>query len=170
MDRRYYLIILILIACCINLYIVADNSNVVGTASVTFDKYIISLPLNYEVTGQYGSYVQIHNNDIGFLAIQCKNDSFVYNYSSVVNELNKKYNCTILNNGTINTNDIPVNTIYYKTVDEKNFVNNRSIFYFEKYGKTFQIEMNGFNYDNDVNKTIDTLTYVVESLRVNYKI
>lgn len=169
MHKNYYLIIIILFVCIINLYVIADYSDVVGSASVSFENYTFSLPPNYEVTSTYDFFVQVHNSKLGYAAVEHKSDNFDYNYSAILSNLQSYSNTTILSKGIITVGNISVDSIYYRTVDDNNFVNNRSIFYFEKYGELFQIEMNGFKYD-DVNETINTLEYIVETIKPNYKI
>ena len=164
MDRRYLLCILIIIMCCINLYIITENSNTVGSASATFNKYRFTLPPDYEVTWLYENSIQIHGKDLREITVESKKPTYTYNYTAITSELLKKPNHTILSNGTININGISVDSIYYQTVDENNFVNNRSNFYFEKNNDVFQVGMSGFDYNTERNQTIDTLTYIVDSI------
>lgn len=164
MDRRYLLCILIIIICCINLYIIAENSNTVGSASVTFDKYKFTLPPDYEVTELYAHSVQIHGKDLRYITVESKNPTYTYNYTAIANQLKNKPNHTILSSGTINIHGISVDSIFYQTVDENNFVNNRSNFYFKKDNDVFQVGISGFDYDTEMNQTIDILTYIVDSI------
>lgn len=164
MDRRYLLCILIIIICCINLYIIAENSNTVGSATATFDKYKFTLPPDYEVTELYAHSVQIHSKDLRYITIESKKPTYKYNYTAISEELLKKPNHTILSNGTIDINGINIDLIYYQTVDENNFINNRSNFYFEKNNDVFQVGMSGFDYNTERNQTIETLTYIVDSI------
>ena len=42
-------------------------------------------------------------------------------------------------------------------------------FYFEKEGASFRVLMSDFNYESDRNNTIDYITVIVNSLRLDYK-
>lgn len=168
MHKNYYIIICIILVCVVNLYVIVDFSDVVGSASVSFDEYIFSLPQNYEVTRTENSYVQIYNPDLGYVAIGHKLKPSDYNFSAVVSNIKNRTNTTILSNGEVTFGNISVDSIYYNSNDG-GFINNRSIFYFNKFDNLFQVEMSGFNYDDDFNSTLQTLQIIVESIKPNYK-
>ena len=49
MDKRYLLMIVIICVCLANLYIIADFSDVVGSASVDTGNYTFSLPKGFSL-------------------------------------------------------------------------------------------------------------------------
>ena len=49
MDKRYFLMIIIIVLSMMNLYVVMNNSDVVGTASVSFGDYIFTSPNNFDL-------------------------------------------------------------------------------------------------------------------------
>lgn len=85
-------------------------------------------------------------------------------------DIEKKPENTILSNGTLDVGDVNGDIVYYRSVGDNGFVNNRSSFYFVKENTTFYVALSTFNYDTDRNMTLDFVTYLVETLRVNHKV
>lgn len=167
MDKRYLIIIFIIFFCGIDLFFVANNSEMVGKASVDFDNYTFSVPRDYSLMNTFDTFVQIYNPNLGYLAFGY-NDSA--NYTQSLEIINNKSNQKILSNGTINVDNITIYSIYFESIDDSNVSTNRSYFFFNKYGHSFKISMVGFNYDDDRNKTIDVIGEIVGSLRHNKKV
>ena len=164
MDKRYLLIGLIIFVCIINLYIITDFSEVVGSASVNIDDYTFSIPRDFNLMNTYDDYVTISNDKIGLnLAVYKINNNFDMN--DILSNFKNSSDYIVLSNGTIKTKDINIDSIYYKSVDDSK---NRSVFYFTKNNVSFKVEMSNFNYD-DKNITIETIVYIADSMRVNYK-
>ena len=165
MDKRYFLMIIIIVLSMMNLYVVMTNSDVVGTASVSFGDYIFTSPHNFDLLTKNANYVQIFNSNFGYVSLSYANDN---SYDSFLNSSSKNESITILSKGTINVENITVDSVYYSVKDNKGYQNNMSKFFFKKHGKMFQLSMNSFDYNNR-NKTIEILTDIIESLRINYK-
>lgn len=164
MNKRYFLIILIICVCCINLYVVSNVSDVVGTASVDVGEYTFSLPKGFSLYDSDSNKVLISNPDTN---MEIRFYSSVYsddNFSSKYDEINSS-DFKILSSGTIDNNGIIIQSIYYQ--NEKN---NRSTFYFNKDNHDFEILIVGFNYDLQKNQTIDIVCGIVDSIRANYKV
>lgn len=151
------------------MYIISENSDFIGSASANFDEYTITLPQNYVLTKTEQSFIQIYNSNLGFLAIEHKR----YNYSndeSVLKAIGISNNRTILSNGTITANDISLNSIFFKSPNDKSKITDKAVFYFNKFNTTFIITMSEFNYDKDNKEVIDIASKIATSLRINYKI
>ena len=169
MDNRFILIFFIIIACVFNLFLVAEYSDVIGTASVDVSKYTFSLPKDFillETTDQNSILITNTKSglDIAFSVIS--ND---YSSNFKLNELQNDSRYSVISNGTINRDDVSIESIYYKHINSNNNKSDAAIFYFNKYDASFKVRMENFNYDLQRNETIDSLSYVVDSLRVNYK-
>ena len=169
MDKRYFLIVFIIFICGINMYLISENSDFIGSASVNFDRYTISLPPNYVLLKSEPSFIQIFNSDLGYLAIEHKNVNYS-NMDSVLKAISIPNNRTVLSNGTITANDITLHSMFLKTMDNRGNETNRAVFYFNKFNTTFIISMSGFDYDTDSDKVIDVVSKIATSLRINYKI
>ena len=167
MDKRYFLIIIIICVCCINLYLISNVSDVVGSASVDVGNYTFSLPEGFTFYGDHSNGVSISNNDIRMLIglyVPLENkDTFVNKF----NDINTSDRYDIISNGTINSGGIVIDSLYYRDVND---LTNYSTFYFTKFNQNFRILLIGFNYDLDKNKTIDIVTAIVNSIRDNYKV
>ena len=165
MDTRYILIIVIIIFSGLSLYFIAENSDVIGSASVNFDKYTCSIPTGFKLMDTFENRVSLEGPNGLNVAIY-SSDSSKQNYTSSLNSLSKNSDYKILSNGSVNVSDISVDSIFYYKKNSGDS-SNRSVFYFEKYGSSFRIECNSFNYNNDKDNVINLVGYFVESLRVN---
>jgi len=164
MDKRYLLMLLIIIICCINLSIIVSNSDIVGSASIGVGDYLFSVPQGFNLYESDGHSVTIQNKNN--IAIQVEtNLSEKDTYYSSLNYIENRTNATILSEGTISIENISVNTVYYMTSDNKNM----SALYFEKDNTPFKIIVSNFNYDNDRDLTLDYSTFIIKSIKYNYK-
>lgn len=167
MDKRYFLIIIIICVCCINLYLISSVSNVVGSASVDVGNYTFSLPEGFTFYEDKANGISISNTNtkmvIGLYVPLEDKDTFANRFNNINNSA--KYD--IISNGSINSGGIAIDSIYYRDVND---LTNYSTFYFTKFNHNFRILVTGFNYDLDKNKTIDIVTGIVNSIRTNYKV
>lgn len=165
MDTRYILIIVIIIFSSLSLFFIAENSDVIGSASVNFGDYTCSIPSNFNLMDTFDNRVSLQGPDGLNVAIYSSNGS-KQNYTSSLNSLSKNSDYKVLSNGSVNFTDVSVDSIFYYKKNSGD-TSNRSVFYFEKYNSSFRIECNSFNYDTDQDKIIDFVGYFAESLRVN---
>lgn len=168
MDRRYLLILVIIIVCSVNLVLVSNYSDVVGSASVDYKEITFSLPPNFNLLSANDRYVQLYSSDFGHIAITYDNDYSSSNYENKINSLKNSTNTTILSNGTVNFKNLTIDTVYYKTIDSENTENNLSSFYFVKDDLHYRVEMSTINSDKR-NETINNLIYIIDSIRHNFK-
>ncbi len=167
MDKRYFIIILIILVCLVNLYVIVDFSDVVGSSYTNVGKYTFSLPPGFDLGGSQDKSVAIIHNPKNNLDIAVYSlDKGDYNYSLGLDQLNNNSKINIISNGTLYVDDISVDAVYY---DDLSTNSSKSIFYFQKDNHPFRINM--VNVDiNDKNKTIDDLVFIIRSIRLNYKI
>lgn len=165
MDKRYFLIIIIIFVGCINLYMITEVSDVVGSASVNVGKYTFTLPNGF-------SLYDTNTNDI--MISNPNSNMKVYVYSSLDKKdtyENKSAaiagNYKVLSNGTIKYDDMEIHSIYYQNRDSSR---KHATFFFTKYNNTFRILINDFDYGTQKNETIDIATGIADSMRINYKI
>lgn len=164
MDKRYLLILLIIIMCSINLYILADNSEIVGSANIESKNFIFSIPEGftlYESTNQYVCLFNQNNGIYTYVYLNLTGDDI---YQKRFDELNKSKDTEILSNGVIKHKNIDINSIYYSKEGK-----NHSIFIFTKDNYQFSAHMLGFNYDTQKNETISIISEIVDTIRINYK-
>lgn len=164
MDKRYYLILIIIFVCLLNLQIIVNNSNEVGSASVSAGRYLFSIPNGFSLYGDSDNSAYIQNADglkIYFESYLRDSDTYNMQLNYIDNETSDK----ILSEGTINIENISVNVVYFQTTNNTN----KSIFYFEKDEVPFKIVMSGFNYNTDRDLTIDYVTLIIKSTRFDFK-
>ena len=165
MDKRYLLIIIIIIVCCANLSIIVNNSDDVGSASVSIGKYLFSTPKDFSLSENNGNSAII-NNEKNNMSIYVETElSDSDNYNRRLNYIENGTNDTILSKGTVSIEYLTVNSVYYKTTNN----NNQSAFYFEKDNTPFKIVVSNFNYNNDRDLTLDYITFIIKSMTYDYK-
>lgn len=169
MDRRYVLIIFIIVICCFNLYFITEHSNVVGSASADFREVTFSLPPQFNIVSSNNKYVQIFNPDFGYINIAYSDVNTTANYDNRIQLLKNSSNDKILSNGSITYKNISVDSVYFINNDSDGVENNQSAFYFIKDNLLFRIEMITFDMDNR-NSTIENLKFIIDSIRFNHKV
>lgn len=167
MDKRYFIIILIIVVCLVNLYVIADFSDVVGSSYTDVGKYTFSLPPGFDLGGsQDKSIAVIHNPKTNMDIAVYSLDKDDYNYSLGLNQLKNNTAVKIVSNGTLNVDNISVDAVYYEDLSTNT---SKSIFYFHKDNHPFRINIVNFDMNNK-NETINNLVLIIQSIRLNYKI
>ena len=168
MDKRYFLIMILVIVCFVNLFLVANSSDLIGKATVDVGNFMFSSPHDYNLMDSYDNYVKLENSQgITIMLFVLSNPKD--NYDNALHTLQNNNNDTILSNGSIYVGDVTVNSIYYRhVVDSK--VSNQAVYYFDKEGSHFKILMSGFrNDESGKNQTIQECIGIVDSLKINLK-
>lgn len=164
MDKRYGLILIIVLGCCVNLFMISNSSDMIGSASVECGNYIFTMPSEFTLYNSDINHVLIHDSKTGMnvdvYSKLDKSDTYENKLKQITND-----GFTIVSNGTIKAGDIEVKAVYYTNKDHQN----RSTFFFEKDNNQFRVLMNGFNLENDRDITIDYLAEITESMKYNYK-
>lgn len=166
MDKRYGLILIIIIVCCINLFIISNSSDVVGSATTECGNYMFSMPLGFTLYDSGNNHVLIHDSKTGMNINVYSNLDKSDTYNNKIKEI-KGEGFTIVSNGTINVGDIDVKSIYYTKNDSTH--PNRSTFFFTKDNEKFRILITDFDLNSDRNATIDYVSDIINSIKYNYK-
>lgn len=166
MDKRYGLILIIVIVCCINLFIVSNSSDVVGSAATECGNYTFAMPQGFTLYDSDTSHVLIHDSKTGMNINVYSNLGKSDTYDNKIKEI-KSEGFTIVSNGTIKVGDIDVKSIYYTKADSTH--PNRSTFFFIKDDNRFRILITDFDLDSDRNYTIDYVSDIINSIKYNYK-
>ena len=165
MDKRYLLIIGIIVICCVNLYVITTFSDVVGSAYFNVGNYTFTLPENFNVDNTENNHVVIINQNS-----KMKINIFTYlsetdTYKNALKVVENNSECTMLSNGTIHHNNITIYSLYYVQNER-----NSSVFYFNKENNNFKIVITDFNQETQHNETINIITQLVESEKINYRL
>ena len=163
MDKRYLLILVVIIICGINLSIIVNNSDTVGSTSVSVGKYLFSMPEGFNTHENNGNSIVIQNDGVSIYFDTALDSSDTYN--NRLKYIDNQTQDKILSKGTLTIDNIEVNSVYYQDVNHTN----NSAFYFEKNNKPFKIIVSNFNYNNDRNLTIDYVTQIIQSTHLDYK-
>ena len=154
MDKRYLLILIIILICFIGLFVIANNSDNIGSASVACGQYSLQIPNGFSLYDSSRDSVHIYNGNSGIninvYSNLRKNDTF----NNRFNLLSNTSEFHILSNGSIDANGIKIDSVYYKDVGTNQ---NKSHHYFSKGNNSFRIFVYDFNYDQDLNKTFHVL-------------
>ena len=170
MDKRYLLIIILIIIGCSTLYLITNASYTIGSASATLGQYTFSLPQGFTVDHTENKYVSIFNGDGVYIHVNVaeKNKD---NYNDTLNYLKSK-NIPIISSGSVNIGDIVVDSVFYNKTQYNITINSNenvcgAFFIFNKSNATFKIEVTHFDYENK-DKIIEYVSYIVQSLNKNY--
>ena len=166
MDKRYLLIIIIIFVCAINLYMIADFSDVVGSASVDIGNYTVSLPEGFSLYENSNNQVLISNPNthmhIKIYTIVSPSDT----YLNQTQEFNSSSKYVLLSNGTVNINGNNIECIFFRNTEDHD---NCSVFYYSKFDHVFKLYMRGFNYDLQKNESVKIAEQLVDTTKINYK-
>lgn len=168
MDKRWIIIIIILIAGVSTLYLIANESPEIGKAITTIDNVIITLPDNFKITDQDKTSVEMTNRNsnekMSIELIKEKNKA----EELMENKLQELRSENVINieDSTKNISNITVYSITYQNIDSDTPVN-YSVNYLNKLNKTFVITTS--NYEDNASQLND-LTDIIETLRLDFKV
>ncbi len=167
MDKRWIVIIIILIVGISSLFLIANQSDKIGKAITTIDNVVITLPTDFRVEHAGDGYTTLTNRNTGeklhIELIKEKNKAQSL-MKSKLEEL-KSDNVDNIENYTQNIANITVYTISYQNLSSDSPVN-YTVNYLNKLNKTFIITTS--NYDDSTSELSD-LTDIVTTLRLDYK-
>ncbi|WP_407423095.1 hypothetical protein [Methanobrevibacter sp.] len=164
MDKRYLLILVVIIICGINLSIIVNNSDIVGSASVSVGKYLFSMPEGFNIYENNGNSIVIQNKDKITIYFDTNLGS-ADNYDKRLKYIDNTTTDKILSKGTLTIDNIKVDSVYYQNENHTNM----SAFYFEKDNNPFKIVVSNFNYNDDRNLTLEYITDIIQSTHLDYK-
>lgn len=167
MDKRWIVIIIILIVGISSLFLIANESDRIGKAITTIDNVVITLPTDFKVESEGDGYTTIVNRNTGekihIDLIKGKNKA----QSLMKNRLEelKSDNVDNIENYTQNIANITVYSISYQNLSSDPQVNYTAN-YLNKLNKTFVITAS--NYD-DSSSQLSDLTEIINTLRLDFK-
>lgn len=166
MDKRWIYILVIAVIGIAALFVVAESSNVIGTANLNLGKFIISVPNSYNIEDSDGSEIILINKQthekivIEDLGKKVDYDSEFDNELSILND---NEDVIIINNTTNKSDEKALYSIYYNNTN-KDTVN--QIVYLSQYKHTFLIEATHFHDAKVINENIN---FIIDSLKPDYK-
>ena len=164
MDKRWILILIILIVGLGTMYYIVDNSNTVGSAITTFGKTTITLPENFSVVRSNDDIVELHNkkNSEEITIFEYgKQNTVKKDILTLSNEIQQYTEYDNISNSTDKINDVNILSIY---LQNENGTDRISGFYNNNH--TYFIFMN--NYTN-MNKSDADLKFILDTMTPDYK-
>lgn len=168
MDKRWILVIAILIIGFASLYIIADTSNNVGNAIASVDGVIVTLPPDFTNFQAKEKSVNIENKytyeKLYFKSI-ADGDHAYEQYNNTIKDLDNDEDIEITNKTTMKVDNVTAYVIYYQNSssgEAKEYIKG----YFYDYDTTFVVTMWNFNSTERGNSN---LKFVIENLYPDYK-
>lgn len=167
MDKRWILILIILIVGGYWTYTVADTSTTVGDAITVVNKSVITIPDDFSIVDSDKNSVdlideknnkKIHIEDIG------KGDIAFETFNHEINSLSESPDVHLIKNSTLNVGNMSI----YKS-DLQNLTNdltNVSLAYIYSSGHTFSIKFEGYSDESELNKD---LKFMVTTISPDFK-
>lgn len=150
MDKRWIIILIILIIGLGCMYLIVDSSPTVGKAVCVVDEMTITLPDGFNILKEKKTEVDLkQGNNTANITIIGLGDNCSKEYKSNLKSLK--------NNPEIEISNATGNTIIYKNItsDKKS-----SITYFVKDNRTISVKMNIYeNWESDLSFLMDTIQH-----------
>ena len=166
MDKRWILILIILIVGCVCIYFIVDSSTTVGDAITVVNKSVITLPQDFTIGDDDKNSVELidkNTHESIYIKDLGKGDKSFDCFKDELNSLNKNDEVNILSNSTVKIGDI--NT--YK-IDLQNLTSseNSTIAYIYTSNHTFTLKFYGYSNQNDLNNDLD---FIVSTISPDFK-
>lgn len=162
MDKRWILILIILLAGAVCAYHVVDSSTSVGNAITVLNKSVITLPDDFTIGESEKNSAELlntHNNEKILITDFGKNDDSQRMFNENLTRFNDAINIIVNKNSTMNINDV---TTYRIDLFNSTTGEDVTLAYIYSSGHTFTIRMTGYDnetkLDNDLNFIVSTIT------------
>ncbi|MDO5823119.1 hypothetical protein [Methanobrevibacter sp.] len=165
MDKKWILILIILIVGCFSMYFIVESSNTVGTAITVLNKTVVTIPDDLSIKASEKNHVElfnkhgtekIHIKDMG------KNDTSLNSFKNNLNNLKSKPDINIISNSTYDINNITT----YRIDFENTTSGNMTFAYLYTANHTFTINMSGYNNTQSLNSDLE---FIVSTLKPDFK-
>ena len=161
MDKRWILILIILIVGCTCLYYIVDSSTTVGDAITVVNKSVITLPSDFTIdsdTKSSATLINKNTNENIVIKDLGKSDSAFDCFKDDLNSLDN-----IINNSTLNINNITAYEIDFQNLTTKS---NTTLVYVYSSNHTFNIKFDGYENQNELNQD---LNFIVSTISPDFK-
>jgi hypothetical protein len=167
MDKKWILIIIILIVGCFFLHNIVDSSTTVGNAITVVNKSVVTLPDGFSIGESEKNSVELLDEKTGektYITDLGKTDSAEKEYNEALQSLEYNTDTYIIDNYTSNIN----NTNTYLITFENHTVNTNTVYlaYIYSCNHTFRMEFQNY-YDN--NGFNDDLNFIVSTISPDFK-
>lgn len=169
MDKRWIIILIIMIIGIGCGYFITQHSTTIGHAIADVSKSTVALPYGFSAGKSDDTNLVIENRNTKekiFIEDLGSKDSAKKRFAGELKELSKSKNIKIIDNGTITTpNGLEIYVAHYTDSDKEN-LKNQSTAYYYTYNHTFHAKLTKFN---DIEDMDEKLTFTSDSIQPDYK-
>ena len=169
MDKRWILILIIMIIAILCGYYITQSSPNVGNAVANINKSSVTLPYGFSVKhSDAGSIELINKNTLESIYLEDlgKNDNAKSLLDNQLKKISKTDNYKVMDHiSNTTSNGVTVYIVHYIDLNNTNF-KNQSISYFYTWGHTFYAKLSCFDSaDSITEKTL----FIAETIQPDYK-
>lgn len=169
MDKRWIVILIIMIIGIGCGYLISQHSTTIGHSIADVSKSTVSMPYGFSAGKADDTSLKLENRNTKekiFIEDLGPKNIAKESFKKELKELSKSGNIKIINDTEITTqNGLKVYIAHYSDLDKEN-LKNQSIAYYYTYGHTFYTKMTGFS---DIATMDETLVFISDSLQPDYK-
>lgn len=167
MDKRWILLLTILIVGCACMYFIADSSTTVGNAITVVNKSVVTLPNDFGIGNSEKNSVELigkHSDEKIYIEDFGRKDVALESFKENLSEFSHNSQYKVIKNTTENISNITTYKIYLEDYTKEN-ATNTTITYIYSYNHTFMIKIDGSNQ----NQKEDDLNFVIRTIEHDYK-
>lgn len=167
MDKRWILIIIIIIIAAGCGYLVAQSSPNVGNAIAGVNKSIVTLPHGFSVGSSEGAYLELinkHSDEKIYIEDKGSGDNSEIDFEKNLKKISETSDKQIIDNfSDITPNGIKVYIAHYINEETSK---NESISYYFTFGHTYYMKLSGFE---DVNQENEKIKLIADTTETDFK-
>lgn len=162
MDKRWIIILIILIVGCSCMYFIVESSSTVGSAITVLNKSVVTLPDDFGIGNTEKNSVELigkHSDEKIYIEDFGKKDIALELFNENKSALAHDSNFKIIKNQTEEINNITTYKFYLEDYTNEN-VTNTTLAYIYSSNHTFMIKITGSNQtqiENDLNFLVSTI-------------
>ena len=168
MDKRWLLILLILIAGLACMYYIVDSSTTVGKAVESINKTYVTVPDGFsiaEAKSASATFLNKATNEKIIVKDIGKQNTSEDDYNRKLDTLKNSGDINIVKNTSRDVNGVKVYQITYENLSDAN-VTNLTIAFTNSCDHSFVIKMLHYSDESEMEKDLD---YIVSTIRPDYK-
>lgn len=168
MDKRWILILIILIVGCSCMYLVVDSSSTVGTAITVVNKTVVKLPHDFSIgegEKDTAELINKNSNEKIYITDLGKKDIALESFKNALDTLKDNSKIKITDNSTSKINNISTYKISVQNYTDDN-AKNSTFAYIYSCNHTFLIKMEDYS---NIDKLNDDLDFIVGTMTPDFK-
>ena len=167
MDKRWILLLIILIVGCTCMYFIVDSSTTVGNAITVVNKSVVTIPNDFGIGNSEKNSVELigkNSDEKIYIEDFGKKDVALESFKENLSEFSHNPKYKIMKNTTENISNITTYKIYLEDYTKEN-ATNTTIAYIYSYNHTVMIKIDGSNQDQKE----EDLNFIIRTIKHDYK-